>query len=154
METTAAITQTVLDIFIGTDTRDWTRVAQAFAPQAGLDYASMTGQPAATLSPAQIVAQWQQVLPGFEHTHHQLGNFEVRVLSEDEATVFCYGTATHYLPQPRGGNVWTVVGTYDFHLVRRGERWQADQMKFKFKYQDGNLALPQLAAARVQAVRQ
>lgn len=151
METTAAIAKTVTDIFVGTDEHDWPRVQRSFAAQVLLDYTSMTGGPPATLAPAQVVAAWQQVLPGFEHTHHQLGNFDVQVLGEREATAFCYGTATHYLPQPSGGNVWTVVGTYDFHFVRHGNTWQADRMKFNLKYQDGNLTLPNLAAERVKA---
>lgn len=150
METTAALIQTVLDIFVGTDARDWARVTRTFAPQVWLDYSSISGQPAATLAPAQLVAQWQQVLPGFAHTHHQLGNFEVKGVSENEATVSCYGTATHYLPQPTGSSVWAVVGTYDFHLVRQRETWRADRMTFHFKYQDGNLELPRLAAERVK----
>lgn len=151
MEPTAAITAAIIAVFVGTDEHDWARVQRSFAPQVLLDYTSLAGGQPATLTPEQITAAWQQVLPGFVHTHHQLGNFEVRVLSETEATAFCYGTATHYLPQPDGHNLWTVVGTYDFHLVRRDGAWQADRMKFNLKYQDGNLALPRLAAERIQS---
>lgn len=151
MESTIAITQAVTDIFVGTDERDWPRVQAALAPEVLLDYTSLAGGQPAPRTPEQILTAWRGLLPGFEHTHHQLGNFDVRLVGDDEATAFCYGTATHYLPQPTGGNVWTVVGTYDFHLVRRGPTWQTDYLKFNLKYQDGNLALPQLAAARVQA---
>ncbi|KUG09968.1 nuclear transport factor 2 family protein [Solirubrum puertoriconensis] len=146
---TAAVTTTTLDIFIGADEHDWNRVQAAFAPEVLLDYSSMSGGEPATLTPAQVVESWQGILPGFEHTHHQLGNFDVQ-LSADEATVFCYGTATHYLPQPIGGSVWTVVGTYHLHLVRLGDTWKADQMTFNFKYQDGNLELPKLAIERAK----
>ena len=149
MENESAIQKTVTDIFVGTDERDWQRVKRAFADQVLLDYTSMAGGEPATLSPGQIVTSWQAVLLGFDRTHHQLGNFVVS-LSGNEATAVCYGTATHYLPQPDGRNVWTVVGSYDFHLMHRNNQWKADRMRFNLKYQDGNIDLPKQATERVK----
>lgn len=149
METTA-ITNVITALFVGTDEHDWPRVHAAFAPHVLLDYTSMAGGEPARLTPDQVIHAWQGVLPGFEHTHHQLGNFDVHLVSPTEATAFCYGTATHYLPQATGGNLWTVVGTYRFHLVCSGADWQVDQLTFTLKYQDGNLALPQRATERVR----
>lgn len=57
-----------------------------------------------------------------------------------EATVFCYGTATHYL-EHKDGNVWTVVGSYNFNLKETGSVWRIARMKFNYKYQDGNTGL-------------
>lgn len=151
MDNAAAIVATVTSIFIGTDEHDWLRVARSFTDQVVLDYTSMAGGQPAALTPAQIVTTWRNLLPGFAHTHHQLGNFDVQVLGAHEATAFCYGTATHYLPQPTGGNLWTVVGTYTCHLVRAGETWRVDQLKFNLKYQDGNLDLPRFAAERAKS---
>jgi hypothetical protein len=148
-EELAAIAQAVTAIFVGTDEHDWPRVQAALAPLVLLDYTSMTGGQPTTLTPEQILTAWQSLLPGFEHTHHQLGNFDVQLVSESEATAFCYGTATHYLSQPTGGSVWTVVGTYELHLVREGASWRTDQLKFNLKFQDGNLELPKRAAERV-----
>ncbi|UOQ52226.1 nuclear transport factor 2 family protein [Hymenobacter cellulosivorans] len=149
-ENNLTITKAVTDIFVGADERDWARVKRSFASQVLLDYTSLAGGQPTMLTPDQILAAWQGVLPGFVHTHHQLGNFEVQELSAQEATAFCYGTATHYLPQPSGGNIWTVVGTYTAHLLRLGTEWQVDQLKFTLKYQDGNLTLPGLAAEQVK----
>jgi hypothetical protein len=151
METTAAIIRVVTDIFIGTDEHDWARVERSLAPHVLLDYTSLAGGQPATLTPSQIVAAWQSVLPGFAHTHHQLGNFEVQVSGDQEAIAFFYGTATHYLPQSTGGNLWTVVGTYTLHLALEGTAWQVNRLKFRLKYQDGNLDLPERAASRVQS---
>ena len=67
-----------------------------------------------------------------------------------KATVFCYGTATHYLSDD-AGNVWTVVGTYDFDLEEKDSgAWKISSMKFNFKYQDGNTSLPQKAMAQLK----
>ena len=138
----------VTQLFVSTDQRNWSAVEACFADEVVLDYSSMNGNPAATLTPAEIVTSWQGILPGFEHTHHQLGNL---ITSEEKgkAHVFAYGTATHHLSEA-AGNIWTVVGSYDFDLIRGpGKTWRISRMKFNFKYQDGNTALPEKAIRRV-----
>ena len=82
-------------------------------------------------------------MPLFNSTNHQISNFLIDE-NENSATVFCYGTATHYFPNESGKNVWTVVGTYDFDLVKIHSEWKVTKMKFNFKYQDGNIDLPKL----------
>lgn len=150
METKSMIKETVLDVFIGTDEREWSRVENAFADKVLLDYTSMAGGEPAKLTPKQITTGWKGVLPGFEHTQHQISNFTINV-NGSEADVFCYGTATHYLEQPDGNSVWTAVGTYDVHLTQQGGIWKVDRFKFNFKYQDGNTKLPGLAQERAKS---
>ncbi|HEX3006201.1 MAG TPA: nuclear transport factor 2 family protein [Bacteroidales bacterium] len=142
------VNETVVRLFVSTDQRDWNAVQQCFASKVELDYSSMNGNPAAVLSPADIISAWKSVLPGFEFTHHQLGNF-ISQIDGSKAHVFCYGTATHYLKN-EGGNVWTVVGSYDFDLVQESNQWKISRMKFNFKYQDGNTTLAEKAIKRLK----
>ncbi|MDN5217278.1 nuclear transport factor 2 family protein [Fulvivirgaceae bacterium BMA12] len=138
----------VTKLFISTDQRNWSEVEKCFAEEVVLDYSSMTGNPAGTLTPSEIVSAWKGILPGFEHTHHQVGNF-VTSQNGDKAQVFCYGTATHFL-EDEAGNVWTVVGSYDFELAQTSkDAWQVSRMKFNFKYQNGNTSLHEKAIQRV-----
>ncbi len=137
------INRTITELFVATDTRDWQKVEQIFADQVVLDYSSMNGNPAVELSPSQITGAWKGILPGFESTHHQIGNFITKV-DENKASVFVYGTATHYLSDDQG-SVWTVVGSYDFDLIKTDNKWRISSMKFNFKYQDGNTSLPEKA---------
>lgn len=137
------VNETVAELFIATDNKRWQTVESIFAEQVILDYSSMNGNPATSLSPKQIVDSWKTILPGFAHTHHQLGNFVTKV-NDSKAEVFCYGTATHYL-NDANGNIWTVVGSYDFELIEKDNTWKISKMKFNFKYQDGNLELPKKA---------
>lgn len=140
-----SIVRTVNNVFIFTDQRNWDGLlADVFAEQVLLDYASFgAGQPA-TLPASQIVANWKSFLSAFPHTHHQLGNVQV-TSAGNQASVFCYGTASHYLPNPTNQNLWLVVGSYDFDLEKTGQAWKVTRMKFNFKYQDGNPDLPRLA---------
>ncbi len=136
--------KTVTGLFIATDQRNWEDVKMAFDSKVVIDYSSMNGNPASELSPEQITDSWKSVLPGFESTHHQLGNF-VTIFDGDTAKVFCYGTAYHFLPDPNG-NVWTVVGSYNFELLMtEQDKWVITLMKFNFKFQDGNILLPEKA---------
>ena len=130
----------VNDLFVGTDDRDWDRVRDVLAPRVLFDVESMTGSEPETLDAADIVARWEEGLRPIRAVHHQTGNFRVRV-SGDEADVFCYGTATHYRPTPSGRNTRTFVGSYDFHLLRSGDRWRIDVFRLNLKYVDGNLEL-------------
>lgn len=145
-----AITEPIVQLFVGVDQRNWELASQSFAPEVLLDYSSMGGGAAQTLSPQKIMASWQAVLPGFEYTHHQLGNFLIQ-MSGEIAQVSCYGTATHYLSEQAEQEVWAVIGTYDFTLQKDAEQWKIHQMKFNFKYQSGNTQLLALAQERVKA---
>ncbi|RDY61713.1 nuclear transport factor 2 family protein [Flagellimonas nanhaiensis] len=137
----------VIQLFTATDQRDWDKVENCFSNSVLLDYSSM-GNPSATLKPKQIIDSWKTILPGFSHTHHQIGNIQEKI-TKNKAHVFAYGTATHYL-EDENGNIWTVVGSYDFDLTREDNQWKISKMKFNFKYQDGNTALPQKAINTVQ----
>jgi hypothetical protein len=143
------IIETVTTIFTSCDERNWQQLKDTFADKVLLDYSSLSGSPGASLNAESIINSWKAIFPGFQHTHHQVGNFKVDQ-SNAEATVSCYGTATHFLPNETGKDIWTVVGTYDFHCTKINGAWKADAMKFNFKYQDGNTEIPRLAAEKAK----
>ena len=124
-------------LFIHTDNRDWERVRRCFAPEVHFDVTSMVGGEPTTLTPDDIVAAWDEGLKHLEAIHHQAGNYLVDV-ANNEATVFCYGTASHYLPNDTESNTRTFVGSYDFHLKKDSDAWRIDRFKFDLKYIDGN----------------
>ena len=66
------------------------------AKEVYIDYTSLAGGEPATLSSEKIIENWKGVLPGFQSTHHQIGNFQVKVTG-DKATATFSGLALHYL---------------------------------------------------------
>jgi len=148
---TQAIIEAVQNIFIGADERDWALCRRSFTDKVLIDYESMTGNPPALVAADDIIAQWKDFLPRFTATHHQLGNFSITHNQVDKAGIFFYGTATHYLPNDSGNNIWTVVATYNAQLELHGD-WQVNSLKMNLKYQDGNLDLPKLAMQNVPTV--
>lgn len=143
------ITETVSRLFIAVDQRNWDEVKIIFNSSVLLDYTSMAGGEPANLAAVQIINSWKGLLPGFDATHHQLGNFIVKS-DNKRASVFCYGTATHFLKNDTGNNVWTVVGSYDLELFEQESAWKVAKMKFNFKYMDGNSDLPTLAQNKLK----
>jgi SnoaL-like protein len=140
LESKEEIRDAINELFVATDAKEWGRVRAVLAPAVRFDMKSLTGAEPSTLTPEEIVAGWEKGLRPLAAVHHQTGNFRVRVRG-DQADAFCYGTATHYLPNASGRNTRTFVGSYDFRLRRDGEAWRIDLFRFNVKYVDGNLRL-------------
>ena len=141
-----SIIETIGKIFSGVDERDWTKVQGAMAKKVYFDYTSLAGGDPATLSSGKIIENWQGVLPGFQSTHHQIGNFQVNV-EGDKATATFSGLALHYL----NNETWTVIGTYDFALAKNSTgAWSVEKMKLNLQMQAGNLELPKIAVENVK----
>ncbi len=134
----------VLDVvntlFISTDARDWPAVIRCFADKILFDMTSMAGGEPLITTPLQIVDGWAQGLKDLVAIHHQVGNYLVTI-REDDAEVFCYGIALHYLPNRSGQNTKRFVGSYDLHLQKQQESWRIDRFRFKLKFIDGNMNL-------------
>ena len=145
------IIEGVNKLFIAVDNRDWESVKKLFDDTVLLDYTSMAGGEPANLTAVQIIDSWKGLLPGFDKTHHQVGNYIIEPGSQ-KAKVFCYGTATHYLANESKNNIWTVVGSYDFELKHVNNNWRISKMKFNLKYIDGNNDLPRMAQEKIKKI--
>jgi hypothetical protein len=134
------VVETITDLFVGTDARDWPAVLECFTPQVWFDMRSLTGVAASSVAANDIVASWEKGLAPLRAVHHQAGNFKVR-FDGDEADAFCYAIASHYLPTTSGRDTRVFVGSYDFRLKKDGARWRISKFRFNLKYVDGNLEL-------------
>jgi hypothetical protein len=128
----AQVIDTINDLFIATDDRDWPKVLSCFSSEVLFDMSSLTGQEAVSLSPQEIVNSWEEGLKPLKVVHHQAGNYRVSI-DGDEARGFCNGIAFHYLPNSTGMNTRVFVGSYDFHLRREDARWLIDQFRFNLR---------------------
>src|SRR5688500_18963306 len=72
-------------------------VLSCFADEVLSDTASITGGAPERMSALRIVEGWNEGLRALKAIHHQVGNHVVRI-HRDEANLFCYGIAIHYLP--------------------------------------------------------
>jgi hypothetical protein len=141
------IISTYSNIFFYADTHQWEKCQACFTDEPEIDYASLSGQPAAKVRTADLMNAWKSFLPKFKFTMHYLTNHRVTI-DGATATAFCYGHAIHHLPDADGGDLWGVYGTYEFELLKTNDGWKVKRMKYNHKYQDGNPKLPALAASR------
>ena len=133
------VTEAVITLFVSIDNRDWEAVRTCFTEKVLFNTALTEGNP--ELLPAdQIVQDWQESLECLEAIHHQVGNFLVR-FRENEAMVFCYGIAYHYLPNRSNRNTKLFVGSYDIILVAKEGVWKINAFTFTSKFIAGNLKL-------------
>jgi hypothetical protein len=133
----AEIIRTINTLFIETDKRNWDAVRNVLADTVLFDMTSMTGGEPLRRTSQNIVDMWDAGLKSLQAIHHQTGDYDITI-NGSEADAFCYGIASHYLPNATGQNTRTFVGSYDFHLIRNGHSWLIDRFKFNLKYVDGN----------------
>jgi hypothetical protein len=134
------VRRTILQLFTATDAQRWEDVKAVLAPSVTFDMTSLAGGSPARLTPDEIAGAWEAGLRPIEAVHHQVGNL-VADLDGDAATASCYGIAYHHRNTRSGRNTRVFVGSYDFHLVRRGARWVIDLFRFNLKFVDGNREL-------------
>ena len=134
------VTETLTELFLATDRRDWALVERCFAASVRFDMSSAGGGPAAMTDPQRIAAGWRQGLAPVEQLHHQVGNFRVRVTGTT-AEAHCYGIAFHFRARRDGRNTRTFVGSYDFELEKHSDGWRITAMRFTLKFLDGNATL-------------
>jgi hypothetical protein len=134
------VIKTINTLFVETDNRNWGAVKAVFADTVLFDMTSMVGGEPSRLSSQNIVDAWDEGLKPLQAIHHQAGNYIVTI-NGSQAEAFCYGIASHYLPNAMNQNTRTFVGSYNFHLTKQGQSWAIDRFKFNLKYIDGNKEL-------------
>lgn len=140
------------------DARNWARVRAALADTVRVDYASLSGEPAAEAAADALVATWRAMLPGFDGTAHLTGPFVAAVLG-DRADARCAVTATHRIGPVQGGATWVVTGHYEVALTRARSSpptpevpaWRITALTLRTAAVGGDLGLPEQARARVAA---
>jgi hypothetical protein len=132
-------------IAMAADKHDWETCKHYFTDIPFIDYSSLSGQAGAAIKVDELVTGWQEFLPKFRLTQHFITNHQISI-NGDKATCFSYVHAIHYLPYSRGGDLWSVYGTYNHELVKIQNDWKVSSMTFNLLYQEGNKILPAIAA--------
>jgi len=131
------IIDTVSRLFINTDNRNWPKVKALFTPRVHFDMISLAGGRPEIIMSQEIVDGWDKRLKVLKAIRHQAGNYLVDIQGND-ASVFCYGVAWHYLPSKTNRNTRTFAGSYDFQTVKQDQEWKIDKFKYNLTFIDGN----------------
>ena len=131
------------------DAKDWDGLLALFAPHVRVDYTSLFGGDAAVTEREALIAQWRGLLPGFTSTTHIIGVPAILIAGET-ASVSASVVAWHFVREPElaGNDLWLVGGCYEMSMQRIDGSWRITALTLARTWQQGNLELPKVAAAR------
>lgn len=145
----AAIETIVESVGTFADRAEFDALARLYADEFLLDYSSLNDQPASPLTPADLMAEWAAVLPGFDRTLHAISDVEINA-SGETATAKANVVASHWI----GDGFWQVVGSYEYGLAKREGRWAITAMTFNLESETGSRDVfgPAIEAAKTKAL--
>ena len=135
------IVEIINKLFIYTDSQNWSGLeTEVFDKQVFLDMTSLGGN-ASEMASSAICTMWEAGFKDLDAINNLGGNYLVELISDNEAKVFAYATATHYKEAAKNGKTREFVGTYDFKLRKIDDSWKLYSFVYHLKYMNGNLKL-------------
>jgi ketosteroid isomerase-like protein len=131
-----AITEACYRYGIALDSRDWSRLATCFTPDAEAYYMDLPpchGYQA-------IEDTCRGALSPLTATQHLIANVTVD-LDGDEANSICYLQAQHVKTGTPGGDNFIIAGRYLDVFVRTAEGWRIRERRLEAIWTDGNPAV-------------
>jgi SnoaL-like domain len=135
----------VASIPLAVDLAAYDLAEKAFAPKVVIDYTSLWGGQANTMSPAELMTAWRGIVPGFDATWHELSQVKAQV-SGNKATAGAFVDGRHWL----GDKLWRPVGNYEWDLEKLNDQWKVTRMAFKMTQEIGDRALASMAMERAK----
>jgi hypothetical protein len=144
------ISETIIRYFNGLDARDWDAVRATLAGTIDLDFSELFGDPRTVHDSDDFVAFARNVLSGFRHTQHISPNHVITIEGERaSATASMY--AWHSVPaEGKGGDTYTLRGSYDVGLVRAEDGWRIDRLHMAVWDEAGNKETYAIARRRYE----
>ena len=143
---TAHITTLVSSIPLAVDRAAYDLAEAAFAPEIVIYYTSLWGGEPATLTPAELMAGWRGIVPGFDATWHELGPVSVSI-DGSQATATADVDGRHWI----GDALWRPIGTYHWDVAQIEGEWRVTRMVFDMTAEIGDRALAAEAIERAAA---
>jgi hypothetical protein len=129
----AKVISVVSSIPLAVDLAAYDLAEKAFAPKILIDYTSLWGGTPNTMTPAELMAAWRGIVPGFDATWHELSNVKATV-NGSKATATAFVDGRHWL----GGQLWRPVGNYNWDLEKFGGQWKVTRMQFAMTQEIGS----------------
>ena len=135
----------------GLDERDWTLWRSVFADEVVIDMSDYRPEPPPRLATAdQVVHSAQTLFAGFEATQHFIGTHRFEI-DGDEAVITAHMRAEHWLATGRGGDRYTMYGTYTDDCIRTTDGWRITRVKLSLLREEGNRQVMRSAFERGRA---
>jgi hypothetical protein len=131
------------------DAQHWDGLLALFAPQVRIDYTSLFGGDAQSMTREDLIGGWSKLLPGFTRTCHVIGT-PVISLGGETAWAAASVVAWHFVKVPAlaGRDCWQVGGCYEMGFERIDGYWRITALTLAGAWAEGNLDLPKIAGER------
>jgi hypothetical protein len=146
---TSRVINVVRSIPLAVDLADYALAERAFAPRIVIDYTSLWGGEPSHMTPAELMAAWRGIVPGFDATWHELSNVRASV-DGNRATASAFVDGRHWI----GAELWRPVGNYRWRLEKLDGQWKVTHMTFEMTHEIGDRALAQRAIERAKQAAQ
>jgi SnoaL-like domain len=140
-----SVAETLARFILALDDHDWDALTAILGETVSRDYTSLFGGEPDEISGAALAAEWRGVLTGLDSHQHLLG--PLIDVEDDEGRAAVHVVGTHVLDGDPG-SPWVVGGTYRFGLRRIDGRWRIVALTLDTRWQTGDGAVLQRAAAR------
>ncbi len=133
--------QAVVDVLdLAVDAKDWTAARATMADEIDADFSSLGGDASGAIAADDLIAGWRANLFEGKPSFHMRGGARV-VIQGDTAQLITNGYAWNLLPQRPENNLWEVWGRYEFGLIRGGQGWKINAMRFVVLHQRGDITV-------------
>ncbi|MGW5110095.1 nuclear transport factor 2 family protein [Nocardia sp. NPDC004123] len=122
------------------DDRDWNGLGSLLADSVTLDFSSLWGGEAETVSRTELVRRWRDMGESLDATQHLITGILAEIDGE-RATVTTNLVATHRRSTTTGGPLWVVGGVYRFGLLATATSWAINELALRATWVDGNQAV-------------
>ena len=105
-------------------------------------------EPPPRAAPADLVVKNAAVLfAGLERSQHLMGSHRYKI-DGDRATITAHMRAEHWLDTGKGGDRYTMFGTYTDDAIRTTDGWKLIRVKLALLCEEGNRSLMREAVRR------
>ncbi len=132
----------------GLDTKDWVLWRSVFADWVVMDmsdYQPRTATASGTRRPGR--QERCRAVCGLERSQHFIGSHRYKI-DGDRATITAHMRAEHWLDTGKGGDRYTMFGTYTDDAIRTTDGWKLIRVKLALLREEGNRSLMREAVRR------
>ncbi len=132
----------------GLDRQDWDLWQSIFLDEVIIDMTDVEPEPRPRLLPIEKhVRAVTRMFANFDGTQHFIGSHRYAI-DGDRAVITAHMRAEHWLTSERGGDKYTMFGTYIDEAVRTSDGWKLAKVKLSLIRQEGNRDIMRLAGRR------
>jgi len=136
----------------GLDHEDWEMWRGVFADVVTMDMSDYQPEPRPRAARSDVVVANARVLfAGLERSQHFIGSHRY-VIDGDTATITAHMRAEHWLHTGRGGDRYTMYGTYVDEAVRTDDGWKLVTVRLRLLREEGNRQVMREAVRRGRAL--